>query len=229
MNNVEVYVLSIQSVLENPIEPLLPLFSLAAQQRILKYRFSADRNRTAYAELTARYLLSRKTNTPMNQIHFNRDNLGKPYWQDSNYFFNLSHSSEWIACSIGYVPNGVDVETAEIANCDIAQKYFLAKEYQQLLALPENERALAFLKMWTIKESYLKYTGKGLSDNLQTIDHASLLYNSSQIAAKVFPLSSTAILAICTEKIFLPSKVFYLNLCSLLGSDAKIIQRQSVP
>lgn len=211
MNNVEVYVLSIKSILDTPINPLLPLFSSSAQQRILKYRFAADQNRTAYAELLVRYLLSRKTNTPMSQIHLERDAFGKPYWAGSNCHFNLSHSGEFVACSIGQVVNGIDVETAEIADCDIAQNFFLPKEYKHLLTLPESERKLSFLKMWTVKESYLKCTGQGLSAALQTIDYFELTEGRLPLAANVFVLSSTAVLAICTEKQYLPTNIIHLK------------------
>lgn len=218
MNKVEIYAMSIATVLNDPIDKILQMFEIERQKAILTYRFSADRNRTAYGELLARWLIRQKTNLSLAEIHFQRDTFGKPYFSGSKYLFNLSHSGQWIVCSIGTVASGVDVEIQQEIDLAIAKEYFLPKEYAWLCGLQENARNLAMLKFWTLKESYLKYTGKGLFGELEKVDCQALLAGEWDVCAKNFLLEGNDVAGICTWKGYLPDKVSFVDCCSLLES-----------
>ncbi len=202
--------MSIAAVLNKPVDDLLPLFTQDRQEEILRFRFNADRNRTAYGELLARHLLAGRTGVAIENISFGRDTLGKPFCRQSEFYFNISHSGKWVVCSIGKVLNGVDVETSQEIDMAIAKEYFLVNEYNYLLTMPEEERNATLLKLWTIKESYLKYTGEGLSGGLACIDCLALLRGGDKVAAKNFVLPDEAVIGICTLKERLPSKIEFL-------------------
>jgi 4'-phosphopantetheinyl transferase len=59
----------------------------------------------------------------------------------------------------------VDVEFIRpLSNMEsITRRYFSKAETKKILDLPPSERHSEFFKCWTIKEAYLKATGKGLS------------------------------------------------------------------
>lgn len=207
MDTVEIYAMSIAAVLDSPVDDLLPLFTPERQTEILRFRFNADRNRTVYGELLARHLLSKRTGMAVEDISFGRDTLGKPFCRQSEYQFSISHSGKWVVCSIGKVLNGVDVETAQEIDMAIAKEHFLANEYYHLLMMPEEERKAMLLKFWTVKESYLKYTGEGLSGGLACIDCLTLLRGDDKVAAKNFGLPDDAVIGICTVKEQLPNRI----------------------
>ncbi|MBS0508641.1 MAG: 4-phosphopantetheinyl transferase family protein, partial [Proteobacteria bacterium] len=45
----------------------------------------------------------------------------------------------------------------------LAQRFFSPQEVQDLLATPQADRAKAFVRIWTLKEAYVKARGEGLS------------------------------------------------------------------
>lgn len=218
MDKVEIYAMSIAAVLHSPVDDLLPLFTPERQAEILRFRFNADRNRTVYGELLARHLLSERTGMASENILFGRDTLGKPFCRQSEYQFNISHSGKWVVCSIGKVLNGVDVETTQEIDMTIAKEHFLVNEYNHLLMMPEEERHVALLKLWTIKESYLKYTGEGLSGGLTCVDCLALLRGDDKVAAKNFVLQDNAVIGICTLKEQIPDKIELFDSIALLNN-----------
>ena len=64
------------------------------------YRLLAEMIKTRYA-----YDLEKETDSVM------RTETGKPYLRlHPELFFNISHSGEWIACVLGNVPVGIDIQ-----------------------------------------------------------------------------------------------------------------------
>lgn len=81
----------------------------------------------------------------------------------SNIHFNLSHSGDWVIAAFSSKPVGIDIEKIKPVNLQIAWRFFSENEVEFLKSLPEDIREHWFLKLWTIKESYLKALGTGLS------------------------------------------------------------------
>ena len=198
---IEVYLLNLTSQLEKPVEKFLHYFTARRQEKILRYKFTADRNRTVWAELLARSIIAKKMSRTIEEIQIERDHSGKPYVVDSKLKISLAHSKNWAACSIGEVESGIDVEENFADTLAIAQKFFTAREYRQLCNLDGWAQAEKFLCLWTIKESFAKLTGRKLDDAL-TVDSSDILSGSS-IAGKNFFLNG-AVVGICTERNYLP-------------------------
>jgi len=153
----EIYLLNIKSRLENPVDEYLKFFPSERVSKILRYKFNADRNRTIFAELLARKLIAERTEKTFEEIKIFRDDNGRPFCEEQGIFFSLSHSGEWVACSIGDVPNGVDVEILNRKiDINIAKRFFLPNEYEILKNLDEDERPKKFLEFGTLKEACLK-------------------------------------------------------------------------
>lgn len=84
---------------------------------------------------------------------------GKPYFKDSNIFFNYSHSKNYIACAISIYKVGIDIEeTSRIINDDIAKKY-----------LDNAKNNAKRIETWVKKEAYSKLKGLGLQIKFQNI------------------------------------------------------------
>jgi 4'-phosphopantetheinyl transferase len=80
--------------------------------------------------------------------------------------FNLSHTSGAVACVIAGEPLvGVDVEAMDRAGSttDIAARFFAPPEVEVLHRLPAAAQRDCFFRFWTLKESYIKARGLGLT------------------------------------------------------------------
>ncbi|XP_039141718.1 uncharacterized protein LOC120278980 isoform X2 [Dioscorea cayenensis subsp. rotundata] len=90
-------------------------------------------------------------------------------WVPPSLHFNISHTSSLIACGVTLdVPIGIDLEEKQRRlKSDIlsfARRYFstFEVEFLQAIADPENQRQ-EFVKLWTLKEAYVKALGRGFS------------------------------------------------------------------
>ena len=95
----------------------------------------------------------------------------------SKVHFNLSHSHERAMCIMSPHEVGCDVEQVGNDRSSIAEKFFLPAENRWIQAAgstcdglmhdndesTNNARDVAFYRLWTLKECYMKVTGLGLS------------------------------------------------------------------
>ena len=91
---------------------------------------------------------------------------GKPELAGSGICFNLSHSGSFAACAVSDSPVGLDIQTERDCNDRLAEKYFTAPE-RRFLAESEN-KAYAFTRLWSMKESCVKLLGTGLKTPLSS-------------------------------------------------------------
>ena len=100
----------------------------------------------------------------MREIGFGTCPHGKPFIVGLPYFYyNLSHSGEWVVCATDRAPIGIDVERVRPVNINLARLYFSTAEYRSLIGKTEPERNQLFFDLWTLKESYVKAKGRGLA------------------------------------------------------------------
>lgn len=82
--------------------------------------------------------------------------------------FNLSHSGHYALCSVeteagGDVLAGCDVERISVYRERVAQRFFCAEEYDFIQAQKDpEERRRMFFRYWTLKESFIKATHRGM-------------------------------------------------------------------
>lgn len=82
--------------------------------------------------------------------------------------FNLAHTEGLVVMAVGLMPGlGVDVEriTGKVP-LEVARRYFSTHEIAALDKLPDADKARRFQRLWTLKESYLKAVGVGISGGL---------------------------------------------------------------
>ena len=200
---IEVYLLNLASRLDEPVEKFLHYFTARRQENILRYKFTADRNRTLWAELLVRAVIAKKFSRTVEEVQIERDLNGKPYVVDGRLMISLAHSDNWAACSVGEVPSGVDVEENFSDALTVAENIFTAQEYRQLCKLEGQTLAEKFLSFWTIKESFVKFIGRGIDDDFAAIDATEILSGLGKVVGRNFFLSG-AVVGICTERNFLP-------------------------
>ena len=90
---------------------------------------------------------------------------GKPYLVDfQEVHFNLSHSGERVMCVISPFEVGCDVEMIKGDRGKLAERFFKSEESAWIKHFETLEaQSEAFYRLWTLKECYMKVTGRGLS------------------------------------------------------------------
>lgn len=160
----KIYMINVNEFGEwNKYEYLKQFVSKECRKRADKFYFVEDAKRTVGAELLVRYYLRLNYNTSNRKIEMEYNQYGKPYIKNSNdLYFNISHSCDWIICAWSNHEIGVDLENIRHIDLDIARVQFCNDEYTYIIELPELSYR-RFMQIWTLKESYIKYIGKGLN------------------------------------------------------------------
>lgn len=96
---------------------------------------------------------------------------GKPYLLEKpEIHFNLSHSGGYVCCAIADMPVGVDIQKKTVVKSGIAGRFFTDADNQKLSECGEKEKTDLFFRMWSIKESFVKLTGKGLKQGMDSFE-----------------------------------------------------------
>lgn len=86
---------------------------------------------------------------------------GKPYFVDSGWFFSISHTKKHAFCVLAEVPVGIDAEEADRdINLRLAEKILSPAERLQFDKA--EDKRIALLKFWVLKEAAAKLSGEGL-------------------------------------------------------------------
>ena len=88
---------------------------------------------------------------------------GKPELADVPLCFSLSHSGEYCACAVYDRAIGVDIQKRAAADMRILERRFTPQEREFVLNSADMDAA--FTRVWTMKESYVKACGTGISLN----------------------------------------------------------------
>lgn len=97
---------------------------------------------------------------------------GKPSLPGSGFCFNKSDSGSLTAFALSDEGEiGLDLQKIlpyRDRHDRLAERFFRPEERDFLLSLNKEDRSEAFFRLWTVKESYLKFTGKGLGGGLDS-------------------------------------------------------------
>lgn len=92
---------------------------------------------------------------------------GKPTFREGSARFSISHTKGASFCALCDSEIGLDVERMRSVSATMAQKV-LSREEWELYSSAENP-TVEFLRFWTLKEAYFKFTGEGIHGDLRDI------------------------------------------------------------
>ncbi|MFP4379172.1 MAG: 4'-phosphopantetheinyl transferase family protein [Candidatus Sumerlaeia bacterium] len=148
----------------------LPLLNAEEKGRYDRYRFDKDKLLHLLAHVLKRDLLSRYLGGRPESWKFRKNEYGKPDIENNPseppLRFNLSHTKGMVVCGLSQAgPVGVDVESEKRRSdfLGICDRFFSQSETTALRALEPGEQRARFLSCWTLKESYMKALGKGIT------------------------------------------------------------------
>jgi 4'-phosphopantetheinyl transferase len=151
------------------------LMSRSERDQEPRFHFARDRRRYLVTRALVRTVLSRYADLAPAQWEFRTNPYGRPEianvgLRGGPIAFNLSHTHSLIILGVTrHRALGVDVENLQSRSVclDIANHCFARTEVEALAQTPAEMRQERFFEFWTLKESYIKARGMGLSLPLQ--------------------------------------------------------------
>lgn len=151
--------------------------SKMSEAEFQKLYFKSDENRKAKADRLrkrpakrlsvaagelVRNAVSKECGIAPGDLRFRVGKSGKPYIENVNLKFSISHSGSIAVCAISDKPVGIDIEMIRDANINVARKVFTPDE-QMYVFEKWSLAQLRFFEIWTRKEAYVKMLGRGIS------------------------------------------------------------------
>lgn len=166
----EIYAVKILDIDEEKIYELSLLVDTNKRHRTQKFINKKDKIRALIAEILLRTIIVEKLSISDDDIIFEKNPYGKPYLKGyPNFNFNISHSGDFVVCAIDDKPIGIDIEQVKpIEYEEIAKSFFTVSEFNYILNWDLAIQLSKFYEIWTLKESYIKCCGKGLSIPLKS-------------------------------------------------------------
>lgn len=145
--------------------------------------------------------------------------LGKEYFVNADICFNISHSKDIACCAVDKCDVGIDCEqiNPKTDHLRLAERFFSREE---IAYISDSKNGVDdFFRIWTMKESYVKYTSQGFSKPVSSFtciptDGVCVLEDAY---IKTYRING-AYLSVCSKHNDFPEKVtditdFFLQTC----------------
>lgn len=159
------------------------------RSRADRFTNSDARGRFVIARGLLRAIIGRQLGVHPTELAFASLSTGKPVLaapgDRTRLTFSLSHADQLGLIAVAHEHAvGVDVERprANLTMEPLAERFFAPAEAARLRATPEDERAEAFLKLWTAKEALIKAQGETVPTALRRYQLALLDDGSISLA-----------------------------------------------
>lgn len=204
------------SKLPDPLESpeIMEGLSEERKHKILKLRQLLSRKQSLGAGKLLQKILESK-GLSMDDIYY--DDNGKPLIK--GLCFNLSHSEEAVVCAVGDSTVGIDIEKIRNVKDHIADRYFTDGENAHLAQFVERRQKEEFFRLWTMKESYMKYTGEGMklaldSFEFQFLDDIRVFRDGKQCECHIKEYDVVDHkLTVCAKENEFADKITYIEIC----------------
>lgn len=97
-------------------------------------------------------------------IEILRTENGKPYIKDNPVFFSLSHSGDKAVIAVSSSPVGIDLELFKGKTHLLVMSRFSGRENAEICGEKD------FLKHWTAREAFVKYSGGSLAEMWKRVE-----------------------------------------------------------
>lgn len=116
-----------------------------------------------------RKVLGTYLNMKPQDINIKKAEYGKPFVENSEVFFNLSHTGNKLVIAVSNVGEiGIDLEQLKARKNlkGLVEKCFSVTEQQSWESLSERQQIIMFYYLWVRKEALVKAIGRGIAMGL---------------------------------------------------------------
>ena len=191
------------------VKNLLSASELEKLNRIVRQQ---DKDTFLVSNLMKKILCGKYLNILPEEVRLAEGDNKKPYLPDHpNLHFNTSHSGDWVVFIFSNYPCGIDLEKIQWDFDSSGVMDISFHQQEKEFVLQSANPLLSFFRIWTMKESLLKATGKGLIDNLpqlNMLEAPTHLENNAPWQIKSFLIDNDYWCSICMQQMDLEIKYF---------------------
>jgi len=172
LDHCQVMVASVKALASSQLlDAALVRLSQQRRDKTLRYKHDKGKMLSAGAGLLLDYMLRGRGLRERDMVYAEGEH-GKPYFLDyPEIHFNLSHSGSLVACALGDTPVGIDVQHLVQPREGMVIYTMSDEEVAAFEALDsDTAKKLLFTQLWTLKESYAKATGRGLTHDFPAFE-----------------------------------------------------------
>ena len=116
--------------------------------------------------------------------------------------YNISHADGIAAAMVSEYECGIDCERIRPSRTSVFRRCYSEPERRAVEEAPEAERDLLFFRLWTLKEAFVKASGKGLLFPLRNaefmLDGEKIITELSGCAFSQHIIDQEFVLSVCT-------------------------------
>ncbi len=127
-------------------------------------------NDSSFARNLLDIALCREYNKHLTDFEIIISDGGKPVFKDSNIHFNISHTKNAAAVAVSDRPVGIDIQKIPGFNPKLADRICTDSELESLNN--SDDKAFLLYSFWSMRESYVKYTGEGMRKCFRDIPYS---------------------------------------------------------
>lgn len=136
---------------ESIIQHLLPRMDKRRQDKIRSLQALSKKAQSTTAGLLLEYCFG-------TDACYRYGEKGKPYLVGKDAYFSISHSTQWVALAVSDTEIGADIQVISPIRSSVLRRCFTNEEQEWI-----GSDAERFTRLWTQKEAYAKYTGRGIT------------------------------------------------------------------
>lgn len=199
------------------MEKLWCLLDSDRQRKVSALRNEKEKERSIFAGLLLRsaFLEAGYSEQEWQSVRIEKGAYGKPSIKEyQDFHYSLSHSGEWIICSVDKKPVGADIQEMAPWKLQLAKRFYSKEEYNRLLEIQDqDQRTKMFYHMWSAKESAAKMTGIGIGhgiDHFVTDVDFNFIYdveNSRRIQIRLYDEIEGYAVCACSKTGVFPEKI----------------------
>lgn len=195
----KVYSLNVSDLTEECISAHYEKMSSDRKAEIEKIKNPVSAKQKIAADYLRRIAISEFRCVQPNDIIIKRTELGKPYTENIDVQFSVSHSGDMVVCAVSDIEIGIDAEKIRSVNFRAATRFATEEELDYI-----GENTERFFEIWTLKEAYFKCIGTGLGADIKNvsfkINSGSIECSDKGYKCSFYPLKDGYCCSIC-EKI----------------------------
>lgn len=229
----KIYMVNVEDIDDKQIDKLCLLINSDKSYKIKKFTNKKDKIRSVIGEILIRTVIEEELcYGESKDIKFEKNKYGKPYIKEYPQFnFNISHSEDIVVGAIDNRPIGIDIEKVKTINYEgIAREFFAEGELNYIIKDSLDNKLERFYKIWTLKESYIKCCGQGLSlplksfsINIDDCDNIKMSINNEnkEYKFKNFNIGLNYKLAVCSSNKDITNNIIRIDQSSLIDKYFK--------
>jgi 4'-phosphopantetheinyl transferase len=148
------------------------------QARIFRQRIKQNRDNMLIGAALAKYMIWNEFNIIPSEQQIAYGPFGKPYLADyPNVHFNISHCKAGCVVAVCDIAVGVDIQEVRPFSWEVSRQVCSNQEMDMIRNSLDKDRV--FTRIWSMKESYVKMLGQGVSYGMDKVDTVSSIINTT--------------------------------------------------